>query len=299
MKPLITAKHVNLSQHLKNLLALAKIRITSAVVFTTTIGYCLATKQFQLPLLNIILGTFLLACGSAAFNHFQDRKIDAKMNRTKQRPLPSNALTAKQVLWIALAWILLGSLTLYWQAGTLPTLLGLIAVLWYNGVYTPLKRKTPWAVIPGALIGSLPPYIGWTAGGGNLLAPPIFAFALFMFIWQIPHFWLLLLTYGKEYEKAQLPSLTTLYSSQQIAYLTFILIWILVSSNYLLIQMNTLRSIPSILLLIPLNLYLLLVSKNILQDQSPTTAKRIFQHINTYALAIFLLILWETFYLPN
>jgi protoheme IX farnesyltransferase len=115
-----------------------------------------------------------------------------------------------------------GFLTLLAGAGTTAAWLGIFAVLWYNGVYTPLKRKSAFASIPGALTGALPPLLGWSAGGGSLGDPGAGALALCFVIWQIPHFWLLLLHYGGEYEKAGLPSLTRIWSRRQLVRLTFI-----------------------------------------------------------------------------
>jgi protoheme IX farnesyltransferase len=100
--------------------------------------------------------------------------------------------------------------------------IGIFAVLWYNGFYTPLKRKTAFAVIPGAMMGGVAPLIGWVSGGGHLLDQKILAVFFFFFIWQIPHFWLLLLNYGKEYERAGFPSLTRRFSPVQFRRMTFL-----------------------------------------------------------------------------
>jgi hypothetical protein len=91
-------------------------------------------------------------------------------------------------------------------------------VLWYNGVYTFLKRKSPFAAIPGAVIGAIPPAIGWICGKGALsFDPQILALSFFFFIWQVPHFWLLLLNFGRDYEKAGFPSLTRIFNSASSA----------------------------------------------------------------------------------
>jgi protoheme IX farnesyltransferase len=102
--------------------------------------------------------------------------------------------------------------------------LGIFAILWYNGVYTYLKRWTPFAAIPGALVGVLPPAIGWISGGGTIFHPQFLALSFFSFLWQVPHFWLILLNHGSEYEKAGLPALSTIFTTNQIRRITFI--WI-------------------------------------------------------------------------
>jgi protoheme IX farnesyltransferase len=100
--------------------------------------------------------------------------------------------------------------------------LGLLAIFWYNGLYTYLKRKTAFAVLPGALIGMIPPLLGWVSGGGHLFDPRIWGIAFFFFIWQVPHFWLLSLEVAKDYESAGLPSITKIFSVSQIKRIVFI-----------------------------------------------------------------------------
>ncbi len=116
----------------------------------------------------------------------------------------------------------MGLMMLWGFAGTWPLALGVVCVLWYNGLYTYLKRWTPFAVIPGSVIGAIPPMIGWTAAGGYLTHPAIISLAMFFFVWQVPHFWLLLRKYGKEYEGARLSSLTQVFSEEQLTRLTFV-----------------------------------------------------------------------------
>ena len=103
-------------------------------------------------------------------------------------------------------------------------LLGLGAAAVYNLVYTPLKRVTPFAALPGALIGALPPAMGWAAAGGYLQDPSIHLVAFFFFLWQIPHFWLLLLFYGQDYRDGGMPSLLDRFDRGQVLRLTFL--WI-------------------------------------------------------------------------
>ena len=111
-------------------------------------------------------------------------------------------------------------LTNYWLAAVL----GLFTLAWYNLVYTPLKRITAFAVLPGAVIGALPPLIGWTAAGGYLLDMEILAVAFLLFVGQMPHYWLLLLKVGDEFHQAGLPVITSLFDQRQIRNLSFM--WI-------------------------------------------------------------------------
>jgi protoheme IX farnesyltransferase len=126
----------------------------------------------------------------------------------------------------------------------------------YNGFYTPLKKYTAFAVVPGSLVGALPPYIGWLAAGGELTDTSILLVAIFFFIGQIPHFWLLLLMFGKEYSFVGYPSLTDIFSENQIKRLSYT--WILSTlASALLIALKVMVSPIIVYLLLIYVLYLL------------------------------------------
>ncbi len=212
---------MNFQNSMKILLELNKVRITVLVTLTTLAGYVLAKNTIDVDVILPLLGIFILACGGAALNHFQDRDKDALMERTKNRPIPSGKISGNWVLFIAVVEIVLGTILIYIGSNFLAAQLGLLALLWYNGFYTPLKRKTAFAVIPGSVIGAIPPLVGWVAGGGSLADPHALILAFFFFIWQVPHFWLLMLKYGREYEAAGYPSITAKIGEQQIKVATF------------------------------------------------------------------------------
>ena len=208
---------------MKDWLTLLKLRITVASTVTTAVGYVMARGQFDLNMVPVMLGILLQACGAAALNQVQDAKLDALMDRTADRPIPSGRISRTGAAVYAVALLLLGT-ALLWLSGPVPALLGLSAAVVYNGVYTPLKRVTPFVVLPGSLIGALPPVVGWTAAGGYLSDPTIHLVAFFFFIWQIPHFWLLLLFYSRDYVAGGLPSLFDRFDRRQIVKFTFL--WI-------------------------------------------------------------------------
>ena len=210
-----------MKEKLDILLELNKVKITFTVTLTTIAGYVLAKNSFDSGLILPVIGIFILACGSAALNHFQDKDKDALMERTRNRPIPSGKIRPVFVMIIAISEIILGTYIIFIGSNFLAAQLGLLALIWYNGVYTPLKRKTAFAVIPGSIIGAIPPMVGWVAGGGSLSDPKLLVLAFFFFIWQVPHFWLLMLKYGEEYEKAGYPSITSMISKQQIKKATF------------------------------------------------------------------------------
>jgi protoheme IX farnesyltransferase len=204
---------------------LIKVKISLFATLSTSAGYILAHRGLSREMILPILGVFFLASGSCALNQYQERKNDQWMERTKDRPLPSKRLSPSAALKASLGLLLLGSIILYVGTNRSALGLGLFAVFWYNGVYTLLKRKSAFAAIPGALIGAIPPFIGWVSEK-NIFSfdPQILAISFFFFMWQVPHFWLILLRFGRDYEKTELPSLNRIFTPAQLSRITFM--WI-------------------------------------------------------------------------
>lgn len=201
---------------------LGKVRITFFVAISGSVGYILAAGGLNSEMILPILGIFILSVGSAAFNHYQEIYTDSLMERTKNRPLPANRISKESALMFAAVSSILGLLLLYLFSDTITLSLGVLALIWYNLIYTPLKKRTPLAIMPGALVGALPPAIGWTAAGGSIFDPQLWIVALFFFIWQIPHFWFLLLIFDKDYQKAGFPTLTETFSEVQLTRISYV-----------------------------------------------------------------------------
>jgi heme o synthase len=230
-------------------LALSKIYITVPVTATAGIGYVVHSGALSPSLLPLLTGVFLLAAGSSALNHFQERSTDALMERTRNRPIPSRQIRPGTALIFSLVLLAAGSTILFIYFPPVVLLLGLLNFFWYNAVYTPLKKITAFAVVPGALTGGIPPVIGWTAAGGFILDPSIMIIVLFFIIGQIPHFWLLVLEYGPQYEKAGLPSVSVIFSPQQIRRISFA--WIMAAAaSSLLLPLYGLISRPASIIVI-------------------------------------------------
>lgn len=187
---------------------LLRAELSALVALSAVAGYLFNGRGWQLSGLFCLLGIWLLAAGCSALNQWQEQDLDARMQRTSLRPLPTGQLSPKAALSIAAGGLIAGLLLLaLLPNGVAALLLGLLAIIWYNGIYTPLKRRTPFAALPGAVCGSLPPLIGWSAAGGSLLAPEILILAGTLFIWQIPHTWLLLCHYRADLKNSGLPNL--------------------------------------------------------------------------------------------
>jgi len=153
--------------------------------------------------LSSVTAVALLSIAGTLFNQVQERDLDARMRRTRNRPLATGRLPVPLAL-LAGALALLAGLALL-RSWPLALGLGLLAVAWYNLVYTPLKRITPLAVLPGALCGALPPLIGWICAGGSLGDRRVLLLAGLLTIWQVPHFMLLALRHRDDYTRAGLP----------------------------------------------------------------------------------------------
>jgi len=203
---------------------LGKVRITFFVAISGSVGYILSKGSADLLMLISMFGVFVLSVGSAAFNHYQEIDTDSLMDRTKNRPLPAKKISQDVALIFATFTSLLGLLILAISTSAVTLALGVLAIIWYNVIYTPLKKRTPLAIMPGALVGALPPAIGWSAAGGSTLDPQLWILALFFFIWQIPHFWFLLLIFDKDYQKAGFSTLTETFSDLQLSRISYI--WI-------------------------------------------------------------------------
>ena len=276
---------------LNTLLELSKVKITFAVSLTTITGYVLARGRFDRYMILPTLGIFLLACGASALNHYQERDKDAKMDRTKNRPIPSGRISPGMALLFALTLSIAGSLLIYFGSNFLALQLGLLALIWYNAIYTPLKKRTAFAVIPGSVIGALPPMVGWVAGGGSLIDPRALIIAFFFFIWQIPHFWLLLLKYGKQYEAAGFPSITSSYTTPQIKFTTFVWTFATAVTALMLPVFGIIDSVGGSVVLLVATVWLIYQFSGLLKQNDESFSPGFyFMKINYFVLSVIILL---------
>ncbi len=201
---------------LQSLRQLGRFELSAMVALSALAGYLFAGGHWQVHTLLVTGGVGLLATGCSALNQWQEQDLDLKMERTMNRPLPTGKLSPAVAVLIASSSISCGALLLSALPGSRPLLLGLLAVIWYNAIYTPLKRVTPFAAIPGAICGALPPLIGWSAAGGVLITQKSLILAGTLFIWQIPHTWLLLCRYREDLQRSGLPDLFKSITTQRL-----------------------------------------------------------------------------------
>jgi protoheme IX farnesyltransferase len=190
-------------------LELCKPRVVVLIVFTAVVGMFLAVPGLP-PWNALIAGTIgigLAASSAAAINHLLDHRIDAKMNRTKRRPLASGKLTEKEVLLFALLLGFLAMATLLLWVNSLTALLTFLSLIGYAIVYTAwLKRATPQNIVIGGAAGAAPPVLGWAAVTGTLEPQALLLF-LIIFVWTPPHFWALAIYRKEEYALVDIPML--------------------------------------------------------------------------------------------
>lgn len=182
-----------------------KLRLASLVVLSSVICYALAAAEFNVAIMGaLVVGGTLLTGASNGFNEIIERDLDALMDRTKQRPLPTSKMTIAEAWIAAILFGAMGVGILWYFINPMSGILGLAAMFLYAVVYTPMKQKTPFAVFVGAFPGSIPPMLGCVAateGFGQITLLSLLMFSV-QFIWQFPHFWAIAWRVHDDYLKA-------------------------------------------------------------------------------------------------
>ena len=180
---------------------LSKSRLSALVVGSTAAGHLMASGPLDLPCLASALGgTFLLAGSANSFNQIIETRNDAAMNRTSKRPLPSGRISREHALCWASFSGAAGIATLALGTNCMTTALGATTLGLYTLAYTPMKQTSPWNTWVGAVVGALPPVMGWTAAGGGLLTMEAAVLGSSLFLWQMPHFFALAWMYRNDYQ---------------------------------------------------------------------------------------------------
>lgn len=194
---------------MKDYIALTKPRITWLILMSTGVGYfCGLQSSWHwlswaswAPMLSTILGTGLIASGTAALNQWYEREADFKMRRTAKRPLPDQRLTPNRALVFGVVLAFAGFLELGLTVNWLAAALGLFTLGSYLFIYTPLKQRSSLSTVVGAVPGAMPPLIGYAAANGAL-TPEAWALFAILFFWQFPHFLAIAWMYREDYARA-------------------------------------------------------------------------------------------------
>jgi len=225
---------------LSTYIELTKPRITLLVLVTAYLGYYLGLRSLGdhmvsveswLILFYLILGTWATSAGAAVLNQVIERRHDAKMARTKNRPLVIGKISPMNALVFGMVLSLCGYVFLYYLINPLTAWISAATVFLYILIYTPSKRITTWNTIIGSVPGALPPVGGWVAATGSL-APPAWILFGILFCWQMPHFLAIAIIYAADYEKGGFKMLPSIYpESKRTSYvILFFTVALLVTS---------------------------------------------------------------------
>jgi heme o synthase len=192
-------------------LELTKPGVTTLILFATLVGFYLGSPQgIQIVLLlHTLLGTALVAGGTAALNQYWEREGDSKMWRTRSRPLPTGRLAPWKALWFGIGTAAAGTAYLWWQVNFLSGALAAATLASYLFLYTPLKTRTSLCTLIGSFPGAVPPLIGWAAAQGSLNTVAWVLYGI-LFLWQFPHFFSIAWLYRDDYERAGIAMLPVL-----------------------------------------------------------------------------------------
>ncbi len=186
----------------RDVLELTKARLNALVLLTAFIGFYMGRNPAHAPFLFLaaLIGTFMMALGSGALNQWMERVLDARMERTAGRPLPAGRMSPRVAAFIGAGLCLAGAAILALLVNPLTALLGAVTVLIYLALYTPMKTRSIWNTVVGAVAGALPPVMGWTAATETLSLEAWCLFGI-LFLWQLPHFFALAWRYRWEYRE--------------------------------------------------------------------------------------------------
>lgn len=182
-----------------SLSALARVRVSATVAVLSMLGFFLYRPEITGAVFATGLGSFFLCAGCCALNQVQEKRTDGYFSRTVMRPLPQGRISSKMAALTAVLWIGL-AVSLYSMTGSSQALImALVVVAVFNGLYTGLKRRTPYALFVGGVAGAMPPLIGWIAADGSMYDPLILSNCVMWYLVQIPHLWIRVYKHKEEY----------------------------------------------------------------------------------------------------
>ena len=272
-----TVKSISFAAFVSDFLQLTKFRLALSVVFSSIAGYLLAVDQVETKvLMELFIGGFAVVGASNAINQLIEKDLDALMNRTKNRPLPTGNMSVQVATIISTVLTVLGIMVLY-VINIKTALFGLLSIFIYTCIYTPLKTISPLAVFVGAFPGAIPFMLGWVAATGNFGVEPGILFMV-QFFWQFPHFWAIGWMLDDDYKKAGFKMLPSgnpdRLTAFQIVFYTLwtIIISLLPATSY---TGNLHLSFPGAILILIIGLYLLYYAIKLMQLKTKDAAKKL------------------------
>ena len=275
---------------IKDFFIVTKFVLSFAVSLSALFAYIMAKGEIGTDMFLATLAVLLVAMGVSTLNQVQEYRSDAKMERTKNRPIASGRMTPKTGMIIAVLLIALSMLLIYSLLGLTGVNLFMFAFIWYNAMYTPLKKKSALAVIPGAILGVIPPAIGWLVAGHSLKELEFIAIAAYYFIWQVPHFWLLVMLFHGDYKDGGYPTAMKLFGQASLQRLTFVWLIFTIQAGIFLVWAFEVYPV-TLLLSVLVGLWAFVSSFELLKSSFELKdARSVFWKINAAFLAIVILL---------
>ncbi|HEY4640351.1 MAG TPA: heme o synthase [Thermoanaerobaculia bacterium] len=266
----------------RDYLELSKARIVMMVLITTAAGYLVGAPRVDaVALINVLLGTALVAAGTNALNQYVEREHDAKMRRTRLRPLPDGRITPRNALLFSALIAILGTAYLGVMVNWLTAFLGAFTLTSYIFVYTPLKRVSTACTIIGAVPGAIPPLMGWTAATGSLATGGWILFGI-LFFWQLPHFMAISWIYREDYGRAGFV-MTSVRDENGLATARQAVLW---SLALLAVSVLPRYGTTYLVAAIITSLAMLVMSIRFYFDRSNKTAMKLFMTSNVYLIVV-------------
>ena len=276
---------------IKDFIVLTKFVLSFAVSLSALFAYVMATGEFTTDVFIATFAVLLVAMGVSTLNQVQEYKEDALMERTKRRPIASGKMSPLSGIIIAAILIILSLVIIYDLLGITGINLFLFAFIWYNLVYTPLKKTSALAVVPGAILGVIPPAIGWLAAGHSLLEVEFYALGIFYFVWQVPHFWLLVMLFYGEYDNGGYPTAMKLFGKNTLQKLTFVWLILTIQAGYFMVDIFDPASNTILVLLLVTGFLGFLSSLQLVSSKFELKhARKIFYQINLAFLTTVILV---------
>jgi protoheme IX farnesyltransferase len=251
----------------------------------------MAKGEVGLDMIYATLAVLLVAMGVSTLNQVQEYKEDAQMERTKNRPIAAGRMSPKTGVILASTLILISLLAIYSLLGFVGVDIFIFAFIWYNAMYTPLKKKSALAVVPGAILGAIPPAIGWLVAGHSLMELEFIALALYFFIWQVPHFWLLVMLFHGDYKDGGYPTAMRLFGQVSLQRLTFVWLILTIQAGVFMVSVFNVYSNITIALTVMVGIWAFISSLELLkQNFKLSNARSVFWKINAAFLGVIILL---------
>jgi len=276
---------------IKDFFIVTKFVLSFAVSLSALFAYIMAKGEIGFDMFLATFSVLLVAMGVSTLNQVQEYREDSKMDRTKHRPIASGRMSPRTGVIIAVVLILISFGLIYMLLGLTGINFFAFSFIWYNLMYTPLKKRSALAVVPGALLGVVPPAIGWLVAGHTLFEIEFIAVAVYYFIWQVPHFWLLVMLFHSDYKDGGYPTAMRLFGEGTLQRLTFVWLMLTIQAGAFMVYTFTVYSNITIGLSVIIGIWAFVTSMKLLKKEFKLTdARSIFWKINAAFLGIIVLI---------